>query len=669
MNNRIDLGNGSPPGFSGANGSEKKNQINANLHFKNGKNFTIHIKMKDGEKPIGMQSRFSDFFTLKTKTMKKLAERKTFSPAKARAAMKGIAKYFTKNCQRKNAEKTNAIEETFRKSVTEKKVDDEIIKSLQESYGPEKLEEMQKEKDKKIFSKENLEDWSNLMVEILKKAGNDPYVSISSENQNSVANFKIKAENSHTTLPDPPSKDEILKSAKTLKKELIKELDKLSPGNGEKLFKKYYPKALSDNDAWKPFQKNIKLFTKNGDQKNFTAFLEPANGMGCFSYLAKPEEPKDPEKPKGVSSMERLVPHAMNLWETKISTNSDENQSSSQDKLLFRGIRHGSTGGNEDASKEIITACLVQKLGGINVLEDSMKENNTQEENGSKEKPFSLTMSNIQLMTAGISGDGDMPKNQMETFQKLAKESPLELQIPTPGGKPVYVKFEYIGFNYGVNLQQFHLPPTVVKNLTKENAAAMEIFLGNSKSIAEKNFHPKTFEDIDLEQEKELFGDSEVGKFLNSGASDAEKKIVVQLAHQIADILESGKYKTDESEPYALPARLVLLSEKLGLSTTYNCKSGKDRTGIASIEINHLATEIEMNGGIVPEPYHPLDDREKFNLNEIKNESGSGEITKINTGWEGFKIKDAMLSVKNIFKGVKNRMGDVRGASSLVKGG
>jgi hypothetical protein len=192
----------------------------------------------------------------------------------------------------------------------------------------------------------------------------------------------------------------------------------------------------------------------------------------------------------------------------------------------------------------------------------------------------------------------------------------------------------------------------------------MEALLGNSAEIVNKRFNPQ---DINLQEEYNLFKDSIVGKFLETDASDEDKKIVIQLAHQIADIWQSGRYATEGSEPYAIPSRIALLTYKLGLSTTFNCKSGKDRTGVANTEINALAAEIEMNRGIVPEPYHTLDDREKFNLSTMVSGSGANHVTKACTGLEGLKIAKS-FAVFN-FTEVEERMGDVQGASKEATGG
>ncbi|MDR3317414.1 MAG: hypothetical protein LBS71_01250 [Puniceicoccales bacterium] len=260
----------------------------------------------------------------------------------------------------------------------------------------------------------------------------------------------------------------------------------------------------------------------------------------------------------------------------------------------------------------------------------------------------------------------------MDEFQRLAEQNqPIKLKVPAPDGNSVFVKLAPpLLFDFPVNLQQYSSTLNTLlvdSNVLKEqNTNSMRHLLGNSKNIVRSNFDSQN---INIKNEQGIFKkNSIVGKFLKlKTVSDEDKKVVVQLAHQIADIWQSGKYATDGSEPYAMPARIALLSYKLGLSTTFNCKSGKDRTGVANIEINNLAAEIEMSGGIVPEPYHALDDREMLNNNKMVNDSGANHVTEACTGLKGLKIVSKSAGGMITFSGVKNRLGDVTGASSLAK--
>ena len=157
--------------------------------------------------------------------------------------------------------------------------------------------------------------------------------------------------------------------------------------------------------------------------------------------------------------------------------------------------------------------------------------------------------------------------------------------------------------------------------------------------------------------------DSYLSKFLKSDASIEQKEIVLQLAQQIADIWVHEKYENGK-DPYAMQSRLAVLSHKLGLSTTFNCKSGKDRTGIMSAECNYLALAIDGTGE-VPKPYKDLQEWQKLNLSRSLDTSGASKVTQACTGIQGLKIVRLFLKLFK-FDDIANRFGEVRGGSAAA---
>ncbi|MDR0418121.1 MAG: hypothetical protein LBH08_01640 [Puniceicoccales bacterium] len=577
--------------------------------------YNITIIKENRTKPINIISKFFSFIS-KNKRLDQHADSKPLS---------------LKDAQEKFPE----LKEHFKKMASNARIASRC--------GPDRLKEIYQQRNQATFSQENAKHYGEIMKAILKKAsGLDEQV----EQLNSLINEILD-----TLKNQPPSKEEFLDCIKKMKKNVIQQLDQLKgKGQGMKLFKQHYCTATNEaKDTWVTFKKETKLFDKKGKEINVKFSLKPANEIGCCQKL---------KTGQGISSLNRDTEHAMNLWETKA-------QLSESGKPLFQGIRHGCTRGKESASKEILQACLIQKLQ----TKQSTTSTSNHSSYGTFNNPHTLQLANIQLMTSGgmigISTDNSLPEKQMDMFQTLAKsKQPIELTIE---GKKVYVKLEEpLLFNFGTNLQQFNpiARSILTKDISKKNVASMELLLGSSAKIAQTGFEPTN---INLENEKKLFeGNNIVEKFLNSNASDDDKKVVVQLAHQIAEIWQSGKYATDGSDPYAIQARIALLTYKLGLSTTFNCKSGKDRTGVANAEINNLAIETAMNKGIVPKPYQSLTDRKKFNLNKIINDSGANHITKACNGLCGLKIANSFGPLR--FSGVQNRMGDVTGASSQSNG-
>jgi len=55
------------------------------------------------------------------------------------------------------------------------------------------------------------------------------------------------------------------------------------------------------------------------------------------------------------------------------------------------------------------------------------------------------------------------------------------------------------------------------------------------------------------------------------------------------------------NEPYKLPTRLLALSNEIGATPAFNCKSGKDRTGQLHVEIRDLYAHLNATGGLLRE--------------------------------------------------------------------
>jgi phosphatidylinositol-4,5-bisphosphate 4-phosphatase len=263
-------------------------------------------------------------------------------------------------------------------------------------------------------------------------------------------------------------------------------------------------------------------------------------------------------------------------------------------------------------------------------------------------QPIELNFANVQLMKPGpkLGGafDSDMVFKQMDTFNKLAEERPLVIEIPGKGSIEVKLNPPLL-FNFGSNFQRFNpLVSAFVKDKPNDarNEKSMKMLFGANLSG----------ENIDFSKDCGL-----ITQYLNAKPphSDEDKQIVQTLSRQILQIWNSGDYKTNASEPYAIQSRLALLTEKLGYSTSYNCKSGKDRTGVLCMEIQHLATQ--MSQGHIPEPYTKLDFTQQSNLHQCLYGGAATHVTYACLGIRGLRIENPM----HLFGHVETRFGNVRG--------
>ena len=147
---------------------------------------------------------------------------------------------------------------------------------------------------------------------------------------------------------------------------------------------------------------------------------------------------------------------------------------------------------------------------------------------------------------------------------------------------------------------------------------------------------------------KNNFGGLIKTKLENLGESDPQKTKQIQtLANQILDIYKSHPEGFEEN-PYALPTRVLALTNLLGYAGSFNCKSGKDRTGVCAMELSNLCAQM-MSGEKISNPMTPISDEEQKNLQAIYKEgSCARDIPHINTVFqENLKIDQNLKFVAN----------------------
>ena len=124
-------------------------------------------------------------------------------------------------------------------------------------------------------------------------------------------------------------------------------------------------------------------------------------------------------------------------------------------------------------------------------------------------------------------------------------------------------------------------------------------------------------------------------------------RAINNLSVYIYNVYVSKAHRNHGSDPYQTPAKIAQLSYLLGNNTTFNCKSGKDRSGQLDAEIKSLATQTSF--GHVPRHNHELstEDKERKALYALK--SGNLELQQYNTGLRGYKL----FGVKPLIRSTK----------------
>lgn len=370
---------------------------------------------------------------------------------------------------------------------------------------------------------------------------------------------------------------------------------------------------------------------------------------------------------RGISSRSaNTSKHAANVWINKVEAGEgDKNK-----KPLFSAVRFANTRGKKTATKELLLAMALQSCNfNTQTLFDT-----------SQNKPYKFSVSNIQLLSPTsnflkkFGFDGDMPFKQMDRIKKLCNGEQIKLELEDSDGmeRPIYLKPDKdpVLFNFGSNDVHYSKFLSLLTNKSKtykRNLESMQMLFGENfekdenfpKDSKVGMYLAKAEEKVTKAKEairkaKETKND-EVAKEAKKAKAVAKaaaknKKIVETLSRQIVNMWKETKGKGYNDDRFGIQSRLSVLLYYLGYQVSFNCKSGKDRTGIMAVESNFIVQKINSTGK-VPDYKKELDSEDKKLLRELYKASGIDQITSSCTGFRGTKTSEV------------NRIGDTTGAS------
>lgn len=491
-------------------------------------------------------------------------------------------------------------------------------------------------------SSQSLHGLYNLQRDLLTVAatvlGKQDPVLASMANQMELA--KVKA--------DRPATKQEEAAAKALKKNLIELIAaRTQQQNGLPAKEAHRFAAVAFRDAYvkqlnsQPWQTIKNTLTHNGH--HYTNTQLPAAEMKIGAKDIFPIAYQG----KGVCSWDtKNIHHANNLWMSTVSAHED-----GKDKTLFCGIRHGvlspyhvedpllRQAGAENKAKEVLTAALFSKP---ELLTKALAG-----------EAVSLKLVSVGLLTASniFGKEGTMVEDQMRAWQSLTQPGKMiHLKIRNNDGElqTVKIKPDVAAFNVGVNELALKLG-FGLKASDRYNAEALHQLLGN-----------------DLRPEAKPGG--WVGDWLAQYPDNYE--VVNTLARQIKDIWKNNLHHKDGGEPYKLAQRLAMLAHEIDAVPAWNCKSGKDRTGMMDSEIKREMISLHQTH-ILNAPGSLPDSSGQKIFQKVLLNSGNLEIQKQNTGGAGNKVmKNLSPEVLNL--SYQKRVGDeniwqsVKGISSLI---
>lgn len=367
---------------------------------------------------------------------------------------------------------------------------------------------------------------------------------------------------------------------------------------------------------------------------------------------------------RGISSRSaNTSKHAANVWINKVEAGEgDKNK-----KPLFSAVRFANTRGKKTATKELLLAMALQ----------SCNFNTQTLFNTSQNKPYKFSVSNIQLLSPTsnflkkFGFDGDMPFKQMDRIKKLCNGEQIKLELEDSDGmeRPIYLKPDKdpVLFNFGSNDVHYSKFLSLLTNKSKtykRNLESMQTLFG--KNFEKDENFPKDSKvgmylakaEEKVTKAKEAIRKAEETKNDKAAkkskavakAAAKNKKIVETLSRQIVNMWKETKGNGYNDDRFGIQSRLSVLLYYLGYQVSFNCKSGKDRTGIMAVESNFIVQKINSTGK-VPDYKKELDSGDKKLLRELYKASGIDQITSSCTGFRGTKTSEV------------NRIGDTTGAS------
>lgn len=380
------------------------------------------------------------------------------------------------------------------------------------------------------------------------------------------------------------------------------DLDATSTPNLSKALGARYLNLTQRSEAWSIYEKTL--------SSGMTCKLTPA--------AALPVLKDDYEKDKllGVSSMNsKEKKHAVNLWKTEF------NPAAPSQGISFKGFRHGvldAYGIRDETLREEANKAKATELVRAAASEMRLKLKQ------SKPGEWTMPMVSVSLQTGGTGGDGVQIDHQEKALNALAQDG-VRMPGPAPDGtagewvvKPDCLQF-FIGVNQGaLTYLSRHWPA-----YREQNEEAIKALLTRATD--------------------------EVDRLNNQLADPVLKQrasLISELRQQIEALQSNRDYQKLDADPYKLPPRILLLAHLLDNVACFNCKSGKDRTGMVDIEVKALVESINRNIAkpdpdsgepMVPQYGAQRNTQAKKDFAELHVWGGSQHVSRANTGLMGNK--------------------------------
>lgn len=420
--------------------------------------------------------------------------------------------------------------------------------------------------------------------------------------------------------------------------------------------------ANKDPTSWTTIR--ALMHDENNDEY-FLSTLTPINQEFHITYDARQGVKERRYGTTGLTSMNERIPadrrtpeeawRPANFWYSELHE-SDAN--SARAKKLFSAFRSGAFAAyNEPDKKKRIAANLKRALGVVEAMVlqrlGELKDATHFFQGTGALSLFPIRIINIDLLSdTSIKGDHAMVKDHHAALRAIDERGEtFTFKWPDGHGgyveKKVSAQITMLDFNLAVNQASTFVlgvdqAATNSRSMVRLKNELKKWRLRNSSKIEALRYQlagvEKKINTLEIEG---------IPRHLLWQKNLLERKIQ-RIQHTEAQVKALWKsVKATAMGEYLTSARLANLAYLLGFTVHFNCKSGKDRTGLVDIEAKFLARELasqrELGGDRVthlPALDFDKDPDERYRHQLMLWESGSLQILERNTRGQSLKVAD-----------------------------
>jgi len=343
-------------------------------------------------------------------------------------------------------------------------------------------------------------------------------------------------------------------------------------------------------------------------------------------------------------------------------------------RVLFRAFRSGALAGKDVSDKTkaaAVTAANTRELLQAIVVQQLKEASPTDQAKyldakGTDVMPVPVLSLNLQSAAWLLGGEGEHVAEQLKALKSLhGTTDSVEVYWPNALGVPekrsVVAKYDIIAMNLGVNAQGI--------SFFQDNKEALAS-LGAKKTQFVKDAQAQA-ESLKQAALSAAFPQAQGGR--GNRVALAGKAVYppefyeltrkVELVEELWKRIETGNGDTSS---YEMSSQLLNLGHMIGFIPHFNCKSGKDRTGLQDAEVKFMAHELDQAktaSDLKPYKIAGTDPERTEKLQTMLFASGNLEMQQYNTGGQGYKIAPAA----NILPADKRLMARIGGSTVLAQ--